>query len=462
MKAPAYEAMKKGEVTAYLSLVFILLMTFVGGIMESASIQMAKNYRRADMNRAMESVFAEYQKELLEEYEIFALDTGYETSQYGEDMVIRRLEYYGAQNMEHQVRRIQYLTDHGGRAFYEQVAAYMEQQYGIDLVKEQVGMTDMWKKQDEQIIEYEQTGKTEQEHLDQLLEEQEGELPSEDNPIAYVEELKKSPILSLVMPEDRQVSEKKIALASMVSKRQRNLGYGDFSDVTPEAGTVDHLLFGRYLTDHFGHAVSEEDKGELDYELEYMLAGKESDRENLEAVVNQLLLFRFVPNYMHLQGSSTKKAEAEAMALTLCSLLAVPAITQAAAQVILLAWAYGECLMDVRALLNKGKVPLMKNEESWQLSLSDLLKLGQDKSLNDGQDTGSGLTYEEYLRILLFLEKKEALGMRALDLIENNLRTKHGLTSFRADQCVSKMEMDSTCKLRRGIHYRFSTYFGYN
>lgn len=462
MKAPAYEAMKKGEVTAYLSLVFILLMTFVGGIMESASIQMAKNYRRADMNRAMESVFAEYQKELLEEYEIFALDTGYETSQYGEDMVIRRLEYYGAQNMEHQVRRIQYLTDHGGRAFYEQVAAYMEQQYGIDLVKEQVGMTDMWKKQDEQIIEYEQTGKTEQEHLDQLLEEQEGELPSEDNPIAYVEELKKSPILSLVMPEDRQVSEKKIELASMVSKRQRNQGYGDFSDVTPEAGTVDHLLFGRYLTDHFGHAVSEEDKGELDYELKYMLAGKESDRENLEAVVNKLLLFRFVPNYMHLQGSSTKKAEAEAMALTLCSLLAVPAITQAAAQVILLAWAYGECLMDVRALLNKGKVPLMKNEESWQLSLSDLLKLGQDKSLNDGQDTGSGLTYEEYLRILLFLEKKEALGMRALDLIENNLRTKHGLTSFRADQCVSKMEMDSTCKLRRGIHYRFSTYFGYN
>ena len=462
MKAPAYEAMKKGEVTAYLSLVFILLMTFVGGIMESASIQMAKNYRRADMNRAMESVFAEYQKELLEEYEIFALDTGYETSQYGEDMVIRRLEYYGAQNMEHQVRRIQYLTDHGGRAFYEQVAAYMEQQYGIDLVKEQVGMTDIWKKQDEQIIEYEQTGKTEQEHLEQLLEEQAGELPSEDNPIAYVEELKKSPILSLVMPEDQQVSEKKIALASVVSKRQRNQGYGDFSDVTPEAGTVDHLLFGRYLTDHFGHAVSEKDKGALDYELEYLLAGKESDRENLEAVVNQLLLFRFVPNYMHLQGSSTKKAEAEAMALTLCSLLAVPAITQAAAQVILLAWAYGECLMDVRALLNKGKVPLMKNEESWQLSLSDLLKLGQDKSLNDGQDTGSGLTYEEYLRILLFLEKKEALGMRALDLIENNLRTKHGLTSFRADQCVSKMEMDSTCKLRRGIHYRFSTYFGYN
>ena len=41
-ETPASEAMKRGEVTAYLSLVFILLMTFVGGIMESASIQMAK------------------------------------------------------------------------------------------------------------------------------------------------------------------------------------------------------------------------------------------------------------------------------------------------------------------------------------------------------------------------------------------------------------------------------------
>ncbi len=38
--------------------------------MESASIQSAKNHRRADMDRAMESVFAEYQKDLLEEYEL--------------------------------------------------------------------------------------------------------------------------------------------------------------------------------------------------------------------------------------------------------------------------------------------------------------------------------------------------------------------------------------------------------
>ena len=72
-----------------------MLVSFAGAVMESASIQMAKNYRRADMNRAIESVFAEYQKELLEEYEIFALDAGYETGRYSEQNLIDRLEYYG-------------------------------------------------------------------------------------------------------------------------------------------------------------------------------------------------------------------------------------------------------------------------------------------------------------------------------------------------------------------------------
>ena len=113
--------MKKGEVTAFLSLIIVLLVTFIGGIMESASVQMAKNYRRADMNRAMESVFAEYQQELLEEYDIFSLEGTYESGKYAEKMVEQRLAFFGAGSMENRIRRIQFLTDDGAEAFYEQV-----------------------------------------------------------------------------------------------------------------------------------------------------------------------------------------------------------------------------------------------------------------------------------------------------------------------------------------------------
>lgn len=69
--------MQKGEITAFLSLVFLLILSFLGAMVESASIQVLKNYKRADTILAVESVFAEYQKQLLEQYDLFALDAGY-------------------------------------------------------------------------------------------------------------------------------------------------------------------------------------------------------------------------------------------------------------------------------------------------------------------------------------------------------------------------------------------------
>ena len=56
--------MEKGEITAFLSLIFVLMISFVTAILESASVQAEKNQARLDMDRAVYSVFGEYQKEL--------------------------------------------------------------------------------------------------------------------------------------------------------------------------------------------------------------------------------------------------------------------------------------------------------------------------------------------------------------------------------------------------------------
>lgn len=451
----------RGEVTAYLSLIFILMVTFIGGIMESASIQLAKNYRRADMNRAMESVFAEYQKELLEEYDLFALDVSYETGLYSEQNIMDRLVYYGAGNMEHKTERIRFLTDQGCLGFCEQAAAYMEHRYGIDVMKDMLGMTSVWGQEEEKAETYVREEQSCQDHLDELLREQESELPEEGNPIAYAGQLKKSPILTLVMPKDKAVSEKQLNVQDTLSARDRNTGYGEFSDVADEKGSLSALLLGEYLLEHFSGFTDAEGMKAMDYELEYILAGKSSDRENLEAVVKKLMLLRFVPNYTYIQTDSEMKAEAESMALALCTFLAVPAITQAAAQGILLAWAYGESIMDLRSLMKGNRVPLVKTKESWQLQLSKLLTLGTAEDCSEGRDEENGLGYSEYLRILLFLEKKDKTALRALDLIEQNLRMVHAQTYFRADLCICRLEIQSVCNLRRGIRYRFKTYYGY-
>ena len=260
--------MEQGEVTAYLSLVFILLVAFAASVMESASIQNVKNYSRADMNRAAECVFAEYQKELLEEYDIFALEGSYETGIYKEQMLFDRLAYYGAGSMEYRILRIQFLTDSGGQAFQEQAAAYIEHRYGIDRVKKYLSQTDAWEAQEEESGNY---GKHEQENdevLKELLEENETGLQEEDNPIDYVKGLKKSPILTLVVPKDMQVSEKSLMLSETVSHRELNAGYGDFSDESVSAESISSLLFGEYIIEHFTDAAKGKHTGALDYQIE--------------------------------------------------------------------------------------------------------------------------------------------------------------------------------------------------
>ena len=471
----------KGEVTVYLSLVFILLISFAGAMLESASLQNVKNYRRADMTRAVESIFAEYQKELWEVYGIFALEGSYETGSYSEELLKERLAYYGAGGMDQEITRIQLLTDQGASAFYEQVTAYMENKYGLDKVKKLVGQTDTWKAGEEALQNYERDGaKTEQE-LQELLSEKE-ELPEEENPLSHVAKLKSMPLVDLIMPKGRVMSKKSITLSEMVSHRKRNQGYGDFSDVAGRGSTISKLLFGEYVLEHFqmasdsaqsgsGNSANEDfgngnrgdmaGAGSLDYELEYILGGKESDRENLAAVANRLVMLRFVPNYLYLQSSSAKQAEARALAWTLCTLLAVPAITEAAAQGILLAWAYGESVMDVRTLFSGKKVTATKNDANWQLSLAGLMKLGTEEDGGASSDMEGGNGYKEYLRILLFLEGKETMAVRSMGMIEKNMQTLYGQPGFRMDYCVSRMEVETVCRLRRNVQYQFQTYYGY-
>lgn len=454
--------MKKGEVTVYLSLVFILLVSFAGALLESASVQNAKNYRRADVDRAVECLFAEYQRELLEEYDIFALEASYETGRYTEQNIKERLSFYGAGQMEHKIKRIQFLTDNGCRPFYEQISAYMRHKYGLTAMEDKLGAASVWKEQEEKAGVYEQEDKEAQNTLDELLSENDSELPKEENPLEHAKQLKQTPLLSLVSPKDMHISEKSVPPEGLLERRERNKGYGDFSDVGKEEGAVSRLLLGEYLLEHFNCASDKGEKtGALDYELEYILNGQPGDRENLEKTARKLLLLRFVPNYAYIQTDSEKKAEAKAAALALCALIALPAAVEAAAQGILLAWAFGETIIDIRALLKGSKVPLVKSKESWQLQLSSMLTLGTDTDYTEGKDSEDGLDYREYMRILLFLADSKDTGLRTLDMIEQDLRREKGLAFFKADQCVSRMEIETTVPLRRGITYQFPTYYGY-
>lgn len=428
----------KGEITAFLTLLFVLMMSLVGALVESASMQMAKNHKRANTVLALESTFAEYDRQMLKRYDLFVRE------ECTDSVLQDRLEYYGADHMNHTICKQEYLSDYKGSPFYEQAVRYGKDWLGIDKAPE----APEYELYSETYLEEEELVYMD---LEELLAQEQGELPEENNPLSTVQRLKDTDLITLVYPSPENISNRHIIIEDLPSARQLHAGnWGSYE----KSQNVDKMFLVTYLREHFGSFAEEKDATTLAYEQEYLIGGYPSDKENLEKVCEQLLSVRMVVNYMYLLTDTAKQAEAEALSLTLCSLLTVPGVTEVVKHALLLAWAYGESVIDVRVLLKGKQVPAVKSADTWQLQLANLVKLGTDEEIVNEVDVAGGISYQGYLTGLIYMRQKETLSMRSLDLIESNLRIK-------TDQCTTKVQITSNVALRRGVKDSFSTTFAY-
>ena len=246
--------MVKGEITAFLSLVFLLLLTLVGALLESASIQLAKNERRADAGRAVESAFAEYQKDLLERYGIFAIEGSYESGTMSEENILNRLSFYGAENIETEIAAIRYLTDQNGKEFLRQAVEYEKMKTGAAAIENLTGKVSEWKEQELKANEYGKENIETSKELDQMLESEKEELPAENNPLADIVDIQAQALLNLVSPEGFTLSSKAVKSEETVSNRKLRQGYGTMKEKDNGAG--DTIFFNLYLIDKFGNAAN--------------------------------------------------------------------------------------------------------------------------------------------------------------------------------------------------------------
>lgn len=497
--------MKKAEITAFLSLVFILMVSFVLGILEVSVIHTTKNLNRLAADRAAFSVFGEYHRKLLEDYHVFAIEGSYGTGEYSDERLIGRMHYYGTAGMEQEITGIQYLTDLNGQAFREQVLQYMEERYGLSLIRDFTGLTSRWEEQGIQGEEMEETEGNILDEVNDLMEnaqfpEEDGAADTQENqdtdfadpgtdvispdstgmenlteggPFTCIDQIEKSGILSVVMPKDMELSGLAIELETQPSARSLNTGKGTFQVRQGTDGVEEKLLFNEYVLKNFSCAVPDEGQsvstGEnegtesrsLAYETEYILEGKSSDKENLESFLMKLFLVRMALNYVYLMGDSAKQAEVTALAVAVTTALLIPEAAEVLKQLILLAWAAGESVVDIRTLLSGNRTALIKSSDTWQLPLSSLLTLGSGTEQIDGSDVPGGITYKDYLRMFLFLKNPDNVNMRVLDRIEENIKTGYGMDWFRADQCITKIEMKNTSEILGGITYTFPVCFGY-
>ena len=86
--------------TVYLSLIFGIVLSLLFVLIEGAAVGATRAQAELVADLGLDSVFAEYNRELLEQYEVFFVDSSYGGKTGGTGMVEKHLSQYMSYNMD--------------------------------------------------------------------------------------------------------------------------------------------------------------------------------------------------------------------------------------------------------------------------------------------------------------------------------------------------------------------------
>ena len=440
-----------GQITVWTALCFLVFLSLYLVCLQSVWMQYQKKQAEQAVEAGLFSLFSEYEPHLLEQYDLFCLDTSFGSGREREDELCSHLwqftEYnltdasggplYGLELLGVDIRSMARMTDASGAVFYRQAVKIMKEKTGVSLAEEWI-LPELFQKNAE-----ENTGRflKDCESYEGSVRDYEDDEDEEglDPEAGQWDGLWNGYVFSKAVPDGCQVSDRTVTLASAPSHRELSVGMGAADG--SEEQILQKQWFISYLCRYMKHAQEmlpvQRDKGWLDYQLEYLIAGKASDQENLSAVAGRILLIREGVNYVFLLTHPELRQKAEALALLLAGVTGNEGIIKSLEQLILLGWAYGESLVEVRQLLGGYELAPVKCTEDWQVSLSDLLPALKDPGRYDVQThLQEGISYADCLRIFLVPQSAGTLSMRALDIIEGELNCREGCERLHLDHCV--------------------------
>lgn len=178
-------------------------------------------------------------------------------------------------------------------------------------------------------------------------------------------------------------------------------------------------LFSEYILEHLGNYRETKEKSVLDYEVEYVLGGKKADKDNLSSVIGKIVLIRSGLNLISLLQDGEKRAQTYTLASGIIGFTGQPVLIKIVQLLIISAWSTAESLTDVKALLEGKKIPTLKKGDDWNLSLEGIKNFSEE--MITGKDNKYGLTYEDYLRILLLMQNRKKQCFRTMDILQVNM-----------------------------------------
>lgn len=461
---------KRGSITIFSAMCIMLLASFLFALLEAARTYGLDAYADMKSELSLDSACAEYQPYLWEKYHLLCLDGAYGGKQFSMDHVAGILHQRAAENLntiksKKNVLNIfamkagnvvpesfQVLTDGDGAVFLQQIAVYMKENLPLETAR-----TIYEKYKQGEKVEADQGGKNSVENADAAIKEArkqkteasetepgsaelglaetgtaDTEAEVKENPLDIVLGLKSNPILEMIIGDTSEISNNQIQQDS--SLLQRNVQKGTEYNFD-KINWYEKILILEYIDRYFFNYQDRIKDHALAYEMEYILCGKEDDRSNLEGTVNRLLLLREAANVTYIVSNNDKLNQAAAIANALAGFTGNPGIIKVVQVGVVAAWAYLESIQDVRALLSGDKIALIKSNDQWTVDTGHLLESFQSSS--KAKNCTNGLTYQQYLKQLLFLERNKKLAYRTMDIMERNACLNTQYANCRMDYMIS-------------------------
>lgn len=463
-----------GSMTVFSALSFMLVASFLFALLEFARVQCLATVAQQKATLSLEAVASEYQPQLWEEYRILGLDGAYGGQEFSVEHVKDRLATRLSKNLasteagldilsmglkDINLNSYQMLTNGDGTVFLQCVAGYMKenlpeavaqkiyQQYQENKEVEESGSKEDCVSNAQNAIEEARKKQQEEQEADEggtdiepsRQETEDGESEKQENPIELILQMKQNAVLGMVT-DVGQLSNLKLSSTDNVESRKLISGN---AEADPDVGWYEKVLVIEYLDSYFSNFIQPATDHGLAYELEYVLGGGETDRDNLEFVVKRLLLMREAANVAHILADEKKMAAAQESALVLAGFTGNAAVIKVVQIGIVAAWAYMESVLDVRALLAGDKIAADKKQQG-----SGRSQLGKFLSCFESGckaiDCTNGLSYQDYLKGFLILEKEKTLAFRMMNVMEQTVRQNTDQEYFRMDHVICRLDYEVT------------------
>lgn len=457
--------MKKGYITVFFALIFMVLVSFIVSVFQGLKVNAMRLKAECAFAVAESSVLGEYHTELLEMFDLFYVDTSYGTDFPNYHQMEAHLWDYLETNYSDaptsvEIVQITMATDNQGTSYRKQISNYMEDKLGISYIEQ---LTDLF-----ETISYEDILQEDfeaeniwEENWQKTLYQME-EIPEETwekvdkvCPIKEMSSTRNSFVLEQVVLDQAHISKKEVNAGDLVSNRTLIKGTGTDKQLM----LLDKIYFIGYVFEKFSYYQNKNTESPLDYEIEYLLGGKNGDYENLSSVAKQILLIRETINLTYLLTDSEKMSLLEEISAALATLIACPELAPVFQILFVGIWSYAESIEDVKILLDGGKIPLMKSKDSWNTDLDSGFDL--DFTGNRNEMSQEGMDYKQYLELLLLFSDNEKITYRSMDLIEMNTRQIEGNENFRMDGCADDFLVNVVFDIPLFGSYQIVRKFGY-